>query len=223
MWRVLNKAQTGMGITKDKREMMKAKAEGMYNMYTTTKWPIENGLYIPPGWEGRHEKKGKICYNKGTKTDTEDNLKIGSKFKKSTTPAPKGGQVDGKYVENVPALTDLAKEIAASLLGKTPLNTTERIKTGHPFNERVAGMSLGSRSSYGNAPEAPRLSNASDRSANDNNGWGGPQPDYRLMGDGNGTVVRRRMAQREFSDRRDSPVMVRLLEEIVAAQDNQDD
>jgi len=34
---------------------------------------------------------------------------------------------------------------------------------------------------------------------------------------------RRRMAQREFSDRRDSPVMTRLLEEIVAAQDNQDD
>merc|ERR1711964_130808 len=29
---------------------------------------------------------------------------------------------------------------------------------------------------------------------------------------------RRRMAQREFSSRRDSPVMVRLLEEIVAAQ-----
>merc|ERR1711964_853310 len=32
--------------------------------------------------------------------------------------------------------------------------------------------------------------------------------------------MRRRMAQREFSDRRDSPVMVRLLEEIVAAQDD---
>jgi len=31
---------------------------------------------------------------------------------------------------------------------------------------------------------------------------------------------RRRMAQREFSDRRDSPVMVRLLEEIMDAQDN---
>merc|ERR1711964_664741 len=30
---------------------------------------------------------------------------------------------------------------------------------------------------------------------------------------------RRRMAQREFSSRRDSPVMVRLLREIVAAQD----
>jgi len=30
----------------------------------------------------------------------------------------------------------------------------------------------------------------------------------------------RRMAQREFSSRRDSPVMVRLLEEIVEAQDN---
>jgi len=28
---------------------------------------------------------------------------------------------------------------------------------------------------------------------------------------------RRRMAQREFSDKRDSPVMVRLLEEIVEA------
>jgi len=34
------------------------------------------------------------------------------------------------------------------------------------------------------------------------------------------TPDRRRMAQREFSSRRDSPVMVRLLEEIVAAQDN---
>jgi len=34
---------------------------------------------------------------------------------------------------------------------------------------------------------------------------------------------RRRMAQREFSSRRDSPVMVRLLKQIVAAQDNQDD
>merc|ERR1711964_110789 len=33
-------------------------------------------------------------------------------------------------------------------------------------------------------------------------------------------VLRRRMAQREFSNRRDSPVMTRLLEEIVAAQDN---
>merc|ERR1711964_769696 len=33
-------------------------------------------------------------------------------------------------------------------------------------------------------------------------------------------AARRRMAQREFSSRRDSPVMVRLLEEIVAAQDN---
>jgi len=33
------------------------------------------------------------------------------------------------------------------------------------------------------------------------------------------TPLRRRMAQREFSSRRDSPVMVRLLEEIVAAQD----
>jgi len=32
-------------------------------------------------------------------------------------------------------------------------------------------------------------------------------------------VQRRRMAQREFSSRRDSPVMVRLLQEIVAAQD----
>jgi len=31
---------------------------------------------------------------------------------------------------------------------------------------------------------------------------------------------RRRMAQREFSNRRDSPVMVRLLQEIVAAQDD---
>jgi len=31
---------------------------------------------------------------------------------------------------------------------------------------------------------------------------------------------RRRMAEREFSNRRDSPVMVRLLEEIVAAQDD---
>jgi len=31
---------------------------------------------------------------------------------------------------------------------------------------------------------------------------------------------RRRMAQREFSSRRDSPVMVRLLEEIIAAQDD---
>jgi len=35
-----------------------------------------------------------------------------------------------------------------------------------------------------------------------------------------GLPKRRRMAQREFSDRRDSPVMVRLLEEIVAAQDD---
>jgi len=33
----------------------------------------------------------------------------------------------------------------------------------------------------------------------------------------NKPVVRRRMAQREFSSRRDSPVMVRLLEEIVEA------
>jgi len=32
--------------------------------------------------------------------------------------------------------------------------------------------------------------------------------------------IRRRMAQREFSDRRDSPVMIRLLEEIMDAQDN---
>merc|ERR1711964_212771 len=32
-------------------------------------------------------------------------------------------------------------------------------------------------------------------------------------------VVRRRMAQRECSNRRDSPVMTRLLEEIIAAQD----
>merc|ERR1711964_764737 len=31
---------------------------------------------------------------------------------------------------------------------------------------------------------------------------------------------RRRMAQREFSSRRDSPVMTRLLQEIIAAQDN---
>merc|ERR1711964_768136 len=31
-------------------------------------------------------------------------------------------------------------------------------------------------------------------------------------------VRRRRMAQREFSNRRDSPVMVRLLQQIVAAQ-----
>merc|ERR1711964_273113 len=31
-------------------------------------------------------------------------------------------------------------------------------------------------------------------------------------------VQGRRMAQREFSNRRDSPVMVRLLEEIIAAQ-----
>jgi len=33
------------------------------------------------------------------------------------------------------------------------------------------------------------------------------------------TGMRRRMAQREFSNRRDSPVMTRLLEEIIAAQD----
>jgi len=38
-----------------------------------------------------------------------------------------------------------------------------------------------------------------------------------------GRKARRRMAQREFSDRRDSPVMTRLLEEIIAAQDPQDD
>lgn len=31
---------------------------------------------------------------------------------------------------------------------------------------------------------------------------------------------RRRMAQREFSSRRDSPVMTRLLEEIIDAQDD---
>merc|ERR1711964_469671 len=31
---------------------------------------------------------------------------------------------------------------------------------------------------------------------------------------------RRRMAQREFSNRRDSPVMVRLLQQIIAAQDD---
>merc|ERR1711964_125887 len=30
---------------------------------------------------------------------------------------------------------------------------------------------------------------------------------------------RRRMSQREFSDRRDSPVMVRLLQQIIDAQD----
>merc|ERR1711964_22636 len=35
-------------------------------------------------------------------------------------------------------------------------------------------------------------------------------------------TVRRRMAQREFSDRRDSPVMTRLLDEIIAAQSAQD-
>jgi len=35
-----------------------------------------------------------------------------------------------------------------------------------------------------------------------------------------GTKPLRRMAQREFSSRRDSPVMVRLLEEIIAAQDD---
>jgi len=34
---------------------------------------------------------------------------------------------------------------------------------------------------------------------------------------------RRRMAQREFSSRRDSPVMVRLLQQIIAAQDPKDD
>merc|ERR1711964_73503 len=33
-------------------------------------------------------------------------------------------------------------------------------------------------------------------------------------------VGRRRMAQREFSSRRDSPVMVKLLQEIIDAQDN---
>merc|ERR1711964_895720 len=32
-------------------------------------------------------------------------------------------------------------------------------------------------------------------------------------------ACRRRMAQREFSSRRDSPTMVRLLEEIIAAQE----
>merc|ERR1711964_184478 len=34
------------------------------------------------------------------------------------------------------------------------------------------------------------------------------------------TKKRRRMAQREFSNRRDSPVMVRLLEQIIDAQDD---
>jgi len=34
---------------------------------------------------------------------------------------------------------------------------------------------------------------------------------------------RRRMAQREFSNRRDSPVMVRLLQQIIAAQEKKDD
>jgi len=36
----------------------------------------------------------------------------------------------------------------------------------------------------------------------------------------NGRKERRRMAQREFSKRRDSPVMTRLLEEIIDAQDD---
>jgi len=35
-----------------------------------------------------------------------------------------------------------------------------------------------------------------------------------------GHHAKRRLAQREFSSRRDSPVMVRLLQEIIAAQDN---
>lgn len=38
----------------------------------------------------------------------------------------------------------------------------------------------------------------------------------------NALFSRRRMAQRTHSSRRDSPVMVRLLQEIVAAQDNSD-
>jgi len=41
----------------------------------------------------------------------------------------------------------------------------------------------------------------------------------KLRNEGLHVLRRRRMAQREFSSRRDSPVMVRLLKEIIAAQD----
>merc|ERR1711964_146907 len=50
-------------------------------------------------------------------------------------------------------------------------------------------------------------------------------PDWKLANqvpnlDGLLKDKRRRMAQREFSSRRDSPVMVRLLQEIIDAQDD---
>jgi len=45
-------------------------------------------------------------------------------------------------------------------------------------------------------------------------------PDHRDSAVKAPEMIRRRMAQREFSDRRDSPVMTRLLEDIVAAQDD---
>jgi len=76
-------------------------------------------------------------------------------------------------------------------------------------------------------PQAAAISNAtvSDRILGDGRGYGLlPGFTRPMMGGGTagkGDVTRRRrMAQRQFSDRRDSPVMVRLLQEIIDAQDD---
>jgi len=52
-------------------------------------------------------------------------------------------------------------------------------------------------------------------------GWKYPSDHFCIAADltFNKPANRRRMAQREFSNRRDSPVMVRLLQEIIDAQE----
>jgi len=47
-----------------------------------------------------------------------------------------------------------------------------------------------------------------------------PVPEVTSQPRMNNVRRRRRMAQREFSSRRDSPVMVRLLQQIIDAQDD---
>merc|ERR1711964_836389 len=98
----------------------------------------------------------------------------------------------------------IAATALAQLLAKTP--TTTGGAGGRPVSNAAKPMILGnSNRRYRTLPGLEKGAGTTGTA-----GAGDATPPTR---------ERRRMAQREFSSRRDSPVMVRLLEEIIAAQD----
>merc|ERR1711900_27415 len=87
-----------------------------------------------------------------------------------------------------------------------------------PMQKLIAGTLSGWKTRFGNEnkPTARQLVAYA-------NSTGGPKVRYSQVTKlfkAHLKPSRRRMAQREFSNRRDSPVMVKLLQEIIDAQDD---